>query len=465
VVVVRDVELAGRLASVRIVDGVVDAIAPRESASAAISSDVVIDGQGGALLAGLHDHHVHVHALAAAMESVTVGPPAVTDPAAFTRVLRDAARAGRPVRAVGYHERVAGELDRAVLDAIVGDVAVRVQHRSGGLWVLNTAALREAGLVDDPVVPSGAQKMAPDGTTRDARVELDVEGRPTGRLWRADELLRDGRGPGVELARVGSALASVGVTALTDSTATNDASSVARLAALPQHVRVMGPLDLDLGDQPVSLGEVKVLLDDDRLPDFDDTVALVGAAHAQGRGVAVHCVTLVQLQFAIAVLRAAGVQRDRIEHASVAPPDAIAAMRVLGLTVAVQPGFVAERGDDYLRDVDARDIGALYPIASLIRAGVTALGSTDAPYTAFDPWSAMRAAVDRRTPSHAIVGEHERIAPEAALALFGADRPITPGACADLVLLRVPLASALERLDASDVAVTMIAGDVIHDAR
>ena len=61
---------------------------------------------------------------------------------------------------------------------------------------------------------------------------------------------------------------------------------------LPQRVRIMGPLDL------VTDGEVKVLLDD-ALPALDGVVALVRDAHGIGRGVALHCVTLVQLLFAI----------------------------------------------------------------------------------------------------------------------------------------------------------------------
>ncbi len=231
----------------------------------------------------------------------------------------------------------------------------------------------------------------------------------------------------------------------------------------------MGPLELtidrDVQAARVALGEVKVLLDDDRMPPFDDVVTLAAAAHDRGRGVAFHCVTLVQLHFALAVLRASGVRGDRIEHASVAPPDAIAVMRELGVVVAVQPSFVAERGDDYIRNVDTRDIDALYPIASLDRAGVRALGSTDAPYTTFDPWRAMRAAVDRRTPSGAVLGPRERVAPAAALALFGADQKLMVGSAADLVLLRVPRALALERLDACDVAATIVAGEVVNPSR
>jgi predicted amidohydrolase YtcJ len=445
----RDVEVSGRIVSVRVTG---DRIAAVGGDVRPTGDDVVIDAGGGALLRGLHDHHVHVHALAAAWASVPVGPREVATPDAFGRVLHEAAARG-PVRAVGYHERVAGDLDRYVLDAVVAEVPVRVQHRTGALWILNSAALRAVGAFERP---------------DDHRIERDGAGRPTGRLWRADDLVRMPAAP-VDLAPVGAALARVGVTAITDATATNDRVTALRLADLPQRVRVMGPVDLEWDREAAgaraTLGEVKVLLDDDRLPRFDGTVELIGAAHERGRGVAFHCVTLVQLQFALAALRAAGVRGDRIEHASVAPPEAIAALHDLGVVVSVQPSFVAERGDDYLRDVDARDIDALYPLASLAQAGVRMLGSTDAPYTAFDPWCAMRAAVDRRAPSGALVGAAERITPRAALALFGADRPVVAGIEADLVVLRVPLSTALTRLESADVATTVVAGRVVNPSR
>ena len=358
---------------------------------------------------GLHDHHIHILALAAARASVDLDRLDVP----FADALRAAAQQG-PVRAVGYHERIAGPLDRNALDALVPDVPVRVQHRTGELWILNTAALER--------IPS------------DPRVE------PKGLVWRGDDLVRDSDLSVETVKAVGAELASYGITAVTDASASNDPSSMALLRALPQRVRVMGPLDLD------TPGEVKVLLDDNDLPPFDDTCALVRAAHAKGRGVAVHCVTLVQLRFAIALFQEAGVQGDRIEHASVAPPDAITDLAHLGLVVVTQPAFVSARGDDYLTDVDPRDVDALYPIGSLLAAGITVRGSSDAPYGPVDPWLAMRAATDRRTESGAVLSPGERISPAQARALFEVDD--------DYVLMAD-----------DEVVVTVVGGEVVYDAR
>src|SRR5262249_56920050 len=74
-----------------------------------------LEATGGTVIPGLHDHHLHLHALAAARASVrldTVRPLAIQ--------LREAApRPDGWVRAVGYHESMAGLLDAAALDAVV----------------------------------------------------------------------------------------------------------------------------------------------------------------------------------------------------------------------------------------------------------------------------------------------------------------------------------------------------------
>ena len=50
----------------------------------------VIDAGGGVLLPGLHDHHVHLRALAAATNSVPAGPPRTRTPADLAERLRAA---------------------------------------------------------------------------------------------------------------------------------------------------------------------------------------------------------------------------------------------------------------------------------------------------------------------------------------------------------------------------------------
>ena len=166
--VIRRAEVEGRIVDVRIEAGRVVEVAAG-SPSAPLTDDEVFDAAGGALLPGLHDHHIHLLALAAAARSVRVGPADVGGAEGFARSLRAAdaeLEPGRWVRAVGYHESVAGPLDRYDLDAIVPGRPVRVQHRSGAMWVVNSSAAMALGLAAGS--PTG--------------VELAADGTPTGRL-------------------------------------------------------------------------------------------------------------------------------------------------------------------------------------------------------------------------------------------------------------------------------------------
>src|SRR6516164_5237603 len=206
----------GPVTDVRITGG---RVAERAPGLRARPGEADIDAAGGALLPGLHDHHIHVRALAAARASVPAGPPQVRDAPGLRAALRAAGAAlpaGAWVRCVGYHESVAGSLDRWALDAMVADRPVRVQHRTGALWVVNSAASALLGL-------SACELPG---------VERDRAGRPTGRLWRMDRWLADrAPSPPADLAAVSADAAAHGVTGFTDATPDATESYVAALAA------------------------------------------------------------------------------------------------------------------------------------------------------------------------------------------------------------------------------------------
>ena len=426
--------------------------------------ETVLDAAGGALLAGLHDHHIHLFALAAAQSSVRCGPPTVRNRAELERALRTASGSDTWIRGIGYHESVSGPLDRAGLDALVPDRPVRIQHRSGALWMLNSRAVDQLGL---------------DAGTDHGGVERDAHGRASGRLFRLDRWLREriGAPEPPNLSEVGRRLASYGVTGLTDATPGNAAAELeAFLAALergelPQRLVLMGRADLpEIDDARVTRGALKLLLDDASLPELEELQRQIEQAHANGRPVAVHCVTRTQLFFALAGFAAVGVRAgDRIEHASVTPPDALEHFQQLPLTVVTQPGFVYERGDAYMKDVDAVDLPWLYRCRGFLEASVPLGGGTDAPFGEPDPWLAMRAAVERRTYSGAALGPEEAVSPERALALFtspaeapgAAPRALAVGAAADLCLLDRPWAVVREELCSEHVAATIRAGELI----
>ena len=408
----------------------------------------VVDAGGGAVVAGLRDHHLHLRALSAAGRSVLVGPPSVRDAQGLVDALRQAASAAGPrtwLRGVGYHDSVAGPLDRHRLDAIVADHPMRIQHRSGQLWILNRAGLDRLGLEQG-----------------DGRL-LHADG------WLRDRLRRDGEGgtdPVADLAAVGRRLASYGVTGVSDATVSNGPDDAALLEdSIDQQVLVMG-------DDRLGHGPRKVLLHDDDLPGLDDLSQVIRSAHGQGRVAAVHCVTAPSLWFALSAFAEAGcVDGDRIEHGSVVPPEAAAGLVRLGLTVVTQPNFIHERGDAYLAEVDPDDRPWLYRVAGLLAIGIPLAAGTDAPFGDPDPWRAMTAAVERRTENGRLLGGSERVSPEQALALFTGDlehpgrpEPLRAGAAGDLCVLSVPWREARRRLSSDLVRATVRGGHVIHGA-
>lgn len=474
---IRGAELPG-LGTVDLLtrDGRIAAIGP---GLAGPPGEPSLQARGGALLPGLHDHHIHLLALAAALDSVRCGPPQIRN----TKELERALRSARPhaadgwLRGVGYHESVAGELDRAALDALLPDTPVRIQHRSGALWMLSSAALAELGL-DGPV----ASPASPASPAARRGIERDSQGRATGRLFRIDSWLRE-QLPEREipdLARPGRLLTRCGVTGVTDATPGNGASELALFAeaiaagALRQQLILMGAEDLPTSpaEPQLACGARKLVLSEFEPPPFEELASWIHRAHSGERPVAIHCVTRLELALAVAAFEEVGTIRgDRIEHASVAPPDAVECIARLGLTVVTQPNFVYERGDTYRTDVTSLDQPWLYRCSGFLDAGVALGAGTDAPFGDPDPWQAMRAAVDRRSCAGYLMGESESLSPERALALFttpgedpgGAPRRIEPGAPADLCLLDRPWSRARDTLECGCVRAVLQRGELVFD--
>ena len=429
----RATTLDGVIVDVRVgvrIDDVADTLAPRPG-------EDVFDAAGGTVLPGLHDHHVHLHSAAAAETSIRVGPPQIRDRAGLATALA-CAEAGEDgwIRAVGYHDSVAGPLDRAALDALVPTVPLRVQHRSGVLWILNSAGLAGIGLA----------------------------GHPDGRLRSTDSWSAALSRSETNLNDLSGRLCRYGVTGITDATPDLDIADIVRLSELHRHG--------ELGQHVHCLTPGKRILHDDDL-DLEQLAGWIAERHRDGGPVAIHCVTAAQLLVTIAALREAGTHPgDRIEHAAVVPSDCLADVASLAVTVVTQPNFVAERGDQYLDEIPAAEHDELWRVASLLRAGVPVALSTDMPFGNGDPWAAMRAAVHRTTPSGAVLGIDECISARTALTMFlgRPDQPtqpraVEPGEPADLCVLSVPPETALAELDAGMVAATVIGGEIAYATR
>jgi len=454
---IRNVEVEGRAGlDVRVRSGLIMEI----GAGLGAGRGDEIDGRGGALIPGLADHHIHLFALAAQDGSITLaGVGSAREFGSRVAVALQGRPAGSWLRVTGYHEAMAGDLGRDILDAIAPHHPLRVQHQTGSLWVLNSLALEAVGA---------------EAATASC-IERDAAGRTTGRIWRGDAWLRSRLADAPpSLEAVGRQLASFGITAVTDASVTTDANAAGRLAAavrsgeIPQRLRLMSGGALEApADGAFEVGPVKVLLDDHDLPPLDEFIAWIGRARTWFRPVAVHCVTAAELAVTLAAFEAArALPGDRIEHGGVIPAEAIPVIRELGLTVVTQPAFVAERGDRYLSEVDPAEQTDLYRCATLRAAGVPVAASSDAPYASPDPWQGIAAAVSRRTEAGQRLGETEQVSAADALSMYlggpaspgGRSRRVMVGEPADLCLLTAPLRDVLAAPSADFVAATLVGG-------
>ena len=176
-----DIRVEDRIAEVA------DRLAPQRG-------EQVYDAGGETVIPGLHDHHVHLRSAAAALTSTRVGPAEVHNRAELARALA-AADVGVDgwIRAVGYHEAAAGPLDRAALDEVSPPVPVRIQHRSGVLWTLNSAGLARVGLADHP---DGRLRSADPGWSNTLQRNESRAQRSESQVVRIRGHRRHGRHPG-----------------------------------------------------------------------------------------------------------------------------------------------------------------------------------------------------------------------------------------------------------------------------
>lgn len=443
--------LDGTVADVGIRNGRFAAIAPKLAGSAQDR-----DCLGKLLIGGLHDHHIHLLATAANLQSTDL--TGLLDADAIAEALRVKAIGTAPgewVRATGYDERAAGIPDRWLLDRWVADRPMRIQDRTGALWLLNSAAIALIG-------PS----PWPDA------VEVDAQGAPTGRIWRGDAWLRTQIGTKVpQLTHLSHQLASWGITAVTDAGAHNGPeeagllSRACRDGTLAQRLTMMGREDLPAGAE-YQLGPVKLLFDERDFPDPAALAFRINAARHLGRHVAAHCVTEAELLFYLAALDMAGGARagDRIEHGSMIAQGLLADIAAATLTVVANPGFLHQRGDRYLAQMDPEDIPNLQRLKTIMDAGITVLSGSDAPYGPVNPWTVIGSAMTRKTRSGIVLGPGEAISSHQALALFSAHHPIKAGEIADCCVVDRDWAAQVgTSVDPAPVELTLIGGTVHHN--
>ncbi len=473
---------------------------------------IALDGR--TVVPGFDDAHGHVGPSGPRAVQVPVEASPTPDPP-LPLVLDSLGAAARRVPAGRWLTTEVGgrvfddpRATRAVLDSVAPAHPVWLGGWSGHGAVLNTAALRAAGLLDAPDPAGGWQ-------TRDAG------GAPTGRI---DEYVLYGATRRLGVARGVAGLAAavrdygesglrMGITSVQDMATNYDLAAVRgatrgggmrarhRVIRLPMTDGAGGwradwrvaRADTTLAPRTHVSG-VKWILDGtpiERLAlmrqpyadrpgwhgranfPFDTLRALLRDALARGEQPMLHAVGDSTIALVIAAMRAEAPDsawrrlRPRLEHADALGRDQLAAVRALGIVVVQNPAHLALPPVMQAR-WGAERLGRVDLLRTLVDSGVPLAIGSDGPRA--PGLNLMLATLHPNVPSEALSREQAVIAytRTAAYAAF-AERErgtLAPGMRADLAVLSQDVFTvAPDALPATTSVLTMVDGRVVHDAR
>lgn len=255
-------------------------------------------------------------------------------------------------------------------------------------------------------------------------------------------------------------------------------------AVIAEGLRTGAPLAGAAGDERLVMGPLKIISDGSlntrtawchqpyahgapdgspagapNLP-ADELVALLATAHAHGLEVATHAIGDAAVEQAIDAYEATGAGGS-VEHVQLVTSTDVHRMARLGLRASVQPHHLVD-DRDLTEAVWPGRADRCFALRWLLDTGVTVTLGSDAPVSPLDPWLAIDCAVRRTGDERPAWHPEQAITRQEALAAStGGQGTVAADAPADLVLLDAdPLGSARPV-----VAMTTVAGRVVHDAR
>lgn len=427
----------------------------------------VLDVGGATVLPGLLDVHIHPALQASQLDAVPVLPPPVTSIEEMVEALRTCPHLGADddtwIEGFGYDDSRFPEGRSPVrqdLDRVSETQPIFVRRCDAHTAVVNSAALRLAGITRDTPDPEGAE------------IGRDADGEPDGRLIEpaAMDLVlplipeADADHRIERMARLGEHFLRLGIVGVGDLAATFQPEPLASFRAAAERTWMprigLYPFWDHLKDAPpvltdddrtghVFIAGVKVLMDgaysnatawthdaypgtcDHGLRTTTPEELADAAAWARANGVQLAChamgdaaIDAVLDEFADEEGWLEGVPSVRIEHATLFTPERIARVRDARMSFAVVSHtifFFAEY-TAYEHNLSPEQARVAYPIRSFhAELPHTAL-SSDAPATAHSDadnvFVSVQAAVDRRAWTGAEFGPHEAITVPQALELY-----------------------------------------------
>ena len=489
-------------------------------AAEAPRADRVLNLDGAVVLPGLTDAHVHLFAIAHARLQVSLTAADVSNLSDVLNALKQRAGAiskGQWIFASGLDENVLTERRlplRAELDQVAPDNPLLIRRFCGHAAVVNSAALRVLGLHEGVADPDGgAYGRMPDGSLDGKALESAAEA-----IFRAvppfdpKDLAASLRATILDCTQLGLTAAVEAAVGFTDGFDHEDAVWTLLRAGEELPIRLGFMLQLDPED--AEQRGFKPMLDPNwqraTLKFFADGIVgartaavsegyldtpthglfmrpkeelarVVRDGHRNGWQIAVHAIGDVAIEHIISSFEETQRHhpredaRHRIEHYFIPPAGGLARMKALGAMIVMQPSFL-QRMNRSARGAFGPRVDGYYPGRSVIDAGVTYVGSSDAPTGILPPWVGMAEAVDRSQRHGTPIGPQEAISNREALASYTSGGAyamkhetfrgrLDAGMAADLIVVdRDPTMCSPADLGATKTLVTITRGEVAYDA-
>jgi predicted amidohydrolase YtcJ len=463
----------------------------------------IIDCKNKTVLPGFIDVHCHIPSMAESFVALNLTPRnnvySISDIQAIIRSFSRELPAGTWIRGKGYNEFYLTEkrhpncedLDRATVHH-----PVKLTHRSGHAHILNSLALRMAGISKETSDPPGGL------------IDRNIKtGEPTGILYGMSNYLAkiipsmdsDQMEKGIKL--VNQELLSCGITSIQDATSRNDFDRWKMFEYWKEHGLLKSRVSMMLGiegfkeyrkrpysvrgdEKHLRLRGVKVIIHETTgqlTPTQQELNEMVNNIHQSGFQAVLHAIEENAIEAACTAVENAlrmfpkSDHRHRIEHCSVCPPSLARRLASLGILVVTQPSFIYYSGERYLRTVPSDQLNYLYPIATLMRSEVSVAGSSDCPIAPLNPLLGIYAVISRATDGGERILPEERITPKDALKMYTEvaakasfeekiKGTISPGKLADLVVLSGnPTKLPIDEIKDIEVEMTILDGKIVWD--
>lgn len=488
----------------------------------------VIDLAGRVAIPGLNDAHMHLLPLGVSMNEINLRPEeGVRSIDEVLRRVAAVARTKKPGewvlgRGYDHNELAEGRHPTAdELDQVAPDNPVYIKRTCGHVGVVNSQAMRKAGIGHNTPSPDGGLIERRDnkltGLLAESAMRLIVEAMPkpshaelTTAIEQAGHYMLSQGFTSVMDAGVGMLAGMAEIDAYEEMARTNrlpvrtwvciygnaDGIGDAAHAAGYRFGREVGLLrygamkvfgDGSAGGLTAAMSQPYRVGDPDNRGIFiysdKDMHGYLAHYHRLGYQLAIHAIGDAAIEQVLSGIEQADSaehpvlgRRHRIEHCGFLTDGQLARMAAAGIDPVPQPVFIYEFGDLYVHNLGQERADASYPMRKWFDAGVHPAASSDAPVCATDPFKNLFTMVTRQTKRHTVIGAAERLTMEEAVhaytaigayTQFAEDRMgrLVPGQLADIAVLSHDIfASPVETVEMdARCDLTLLGGEVVYD--